>query len=173
MKVTPSPPWATALPQSARGSRESRESPELPVRSHRSTTAPAKSQAPRPAPITASAECPVETAKTSAATAAAKASAPRRGTSVRFSLPRFHGRIAPRGRTIASATMKGVKAFSKKGAPTDSFLSQAISATSGQTVPMKTTKAATASRMLFSTSAPSRETGAKTPLACIAGARKV
>ena len=53
----------------------------------------------------------------------------------------------------------------------DSLLSQAISATSGQSVPTKTTSAAVASRMLFSTSALSRDTIENTPFACIAPAR--
>jgi hypothetical protein len=72
---------------------------------------------------------------------------------------------------IASATMKGVKAMSKNGGPTDSLRSQIISATSGQIVPTKTTKVATARSTLLATSALSRLTTPKTPLASIAPAR--
>ena len=69
MKVTPSPAWAKVLPQSARGKRDRREKPPDPVRNHSSAIAPKISHDPKPAPITASAERPVETAKTSSMTA--------------------------------------------------------------------------------------------------------
>jgi hypothetical protein len=61
--------------------------------------------------------------------------------------------MAPMGRITASATMKGVKAASKKGGPTESLRSKNISAMSGQIVPMKTTKVETARSRLLATSA--------------------
>jgi hypothetical protein len=67
--------------------------------------------------------------------------------------------------------MKGVKAASKKGAPTDRVRPRSISATRGQIVPTKTTRAATDSRTLLTTRPASRLTRPKTPLASIAEAR--
>ena len=75
------------------------------------------------------------------------------------------------GSSTARSTMKGVKAASKNGAPTESLRAKASSATKGQIVPTKTTKAATASRTLFITSADSRLTRPKTPFASITPAR--
>jgi hypothetical protein len=72
---------------------------------------------------------------------------------------------------MASAIMKGVKAMSKNGGPTDSLRSQIISATRGQMVPTKTTKVATARSTLLARSALSRLTMPKTPFASIALAR--
>ena len=67
------------------------------------------------------------------------------------------------GNTRPRATKNGVKAMSKKGAPTDSLRSKANSLISGQIVPTKTTKAATARRMLFNTNMLSRLSNEKAP----------
>ena len=67
---------------------------------------------------------------------------------------------------------KGIKAALKKGAPTDSARFHKISATKGQIVPIKTTKQATVSKRLFTTSPVSRLTMAKTPFASSAPARR-
>ena len=56
------------------------------------------------------------------------------------------------GSSIANTIIKGVKARLKNGGPTETFSPLIASATSGQTVPKKTTAAATASKMLFRTS---------------------
>ena len=64
-----------------------------------------------------------------------------------------------------------MKAWLKKGAPTESLRAKASSAISGQSVPTKTTKAATDRSTLFSTSADSRLTMPKTPFASIEPAR--
>ena len=93
------------------------------------------------------------------------------GRKLRPRSARFHGIIAPTGRIAPSTTMKGVKAMSKNGGPTESLRSNSISATRGQIVPMKTTKQETASRILFITSALSRLARLNTPLASIALAR--
>ena len=85
---------------------------------------------------------------------------------------RFHGRMEPMGRISANATMNGVKAALKNGAPTDKARPISTSPTSGQIVPMNTTKAATVSSRLLATSAPSRLTMAKTPLASSVPARR-
>ena len=90
---------------------------------------------------------------------------------MRPSFARFQGSIAPTGRITASATMKGVKAVSKKGACTLSFLPQSNSATNGQTVPTKTSSEATERSTLFITSALSRLTVENSPFASIAPAR--
>ena len=59
--------------------------------------------------------------------------------------------------------MNGVNAALKNGGPTESFLSKNNSATRGQIVPKKTTKAETASKILFDISAVSLLTREKTP----------
>mmetsp|Transcript_6871 Transcript_6871/g.10807 ORF Transcript_6871/g.10807 Transcript_6871/m.10807 type:complete len:212 (+) Transcript_6871:1378-2013(+) len=93
------------------------------------------------------------------------------GFTTLLNFARFHGNIAPIGRMRPSNTMNGVKAMLKKGAPTLSLRSKNISLTSGQIVPMNTTKQDTARKILFNTSALSRLTTPKTPLASISLAR--
>ena len=155
----------------ARSAAEAARQRPRPVRCQRSGAAPAMSQAPRREPDRRQRAAPrlhrpgeADEREGEGGSAAQRAQrAPGRPASTASS--------APAGRISASATMKGVKAASKKGAPTDSLRPKASSATSGQIVPTKTTKAATASRMLLATSALSRLTRAKTPLASIACAR--
>ena len=98
--------------------------------------------------------------------------APRRGRKARPISARFQGIIAPIGKMIAKPTINGVNAALKNGTPTDNFRSQTNSATNGQMVPIKTTKADTASNRLFATKAVSRLTIAKAPLASSAPARR-
>ena len=86
-------------------------------------------------------------------------------------MARFHGSMAPKGKIAPKTTKNGVKAALKNGSPTDSLRSHSISATKGQMVPMNTTKALTASKMLFTTSPLSRLSMLNTPLASIACTR--
>jgi hypothetical protein len=144
--------------------------PPRPVRDQMSTAAPATSQTDSATPMGAIAEWPVNIVQARSPQASASTIA---GISARMGRPsvaRFHGSIAPMGRTTAAAKTKGVKAASKKGGPTESVRSKNISAMSGQIVPMKTTKVETASSRLFTTSPDSRLTVEKTPLASIAPA---
>ena len=69
----------------------------------------------------------------------------------------------PNGNIKPNKIMKGVNAALKNGGPTDSFLSKNNSATRGQIVQKKTTKAETASKRLFDISAVSLLTSEKTP----------
>ena len=142
-----------------------------PVRCQRSVAAPNTTQTPSATPTGPSAERPVCIANANPASATASTTTPQSGRIARLSDPRFHASMAPGGNITASATMKGVKAASKKGAPTESVRPKAISEKSGQIVPVKTTNAATASRILFITSALSRLTMEKAPFASIAPAR--
>ena len=172
--VIPSPAWAANLPQSAPGRRVRRDKrPAMaprPVRLKMSVIAPVTNHVPRNIPIGPRADLPVCIAQTSANTAIERTRAGTNCFTARPILARFHGSMAPIGSTKASATMKGVKAASKNGAPTDILRSNA-SPTKGQIVPTNTTKDDTAKRMLFTTSALSRLTIPKTPLASIAPAR--
>ena len=134
-----------------------------PVRPNISFTAPKTTQAPKAAPTGPNAERPVCSAKTKAPTAIAKTNAPQSWPKLRPSLPRFHARMDPKGKTKAKSTIKGEKAASKNGAPTYNLRCQSISATKGQIVPTNTTKQLTASKRLFKTKAVSRLTSPKTP----------
>jgi hypothetical protein len=71
--------------------------------------------------------------------------------------------LDPNGNINPNKIIKGVKAALKNGGPTESFLSKNNSATRGQIVPKKTTKADTASKRLFDTNAVSLLTSEKTP----------
>ena len=146
--------------------------PSRPVRAHRSLMAPQTTQTPRPAPIGPRAERPVCRVKTRAMLAVARIRPVRSGTSSRVPLARFHGSCEPIGSSRARATMNGVNAALKKGTPTDSFRLKNNSATSGQIVPIKTTKHDTASSRLLATRADSRLRVEKTPFASILLARK-
>jgi hypothetical protein len=86
--------------------------------------------------------------------------------------PRFHGRTAKIGSAIASTIMKGVKAASKKGGPTETIRPVSTSMMSGHIVPTKTTAVATTSRTLLRTSPDSRETVEKTVFDFRLGARQ-
>ena len=146
--------------------------PLRPVRSHRSTAAPITSHAPRNSPTGPSMLRPVCFTQTSPASASASTNTGAISHTARPSLARFHGITAPTGSTSPSSTMKGVKAMLKNGGPTLSLRSRNISATSGHMVPTKTTKHATANRMLLTSSALSRLTMPKTPRASMAPARR-
>ena len=66
----------------------------------------------------------------------------------------------------------GAVAALKKGAPTEIFAPNRISANIGQSVPTRTTAVMEQSSRLFSTSAPSREIGANIPVPPSRGARQ-
>ena len=171
--VIPMPAWATALPQSARGSPLRRAILlALPALCQISNAAPKTSHAPRITPIGPKAEPPVWIANANAPKATDTTKTGINDTVMRFSLARFHDISAPTGKITAKATMNGVKAASKNGGPTLSLRSKNISATRGQMVPIKTTKHATASKILLATNALSRLTTEKTPLASIRSARR-
>ena len=128
------------------------------------------SQTPRPSPTGPIKERPVCMAQASP-TQAKHTSATGQSRVICALRARFHGRVEPIGNITAKATIKGVKARSKNGGPTESLRSINNSATKGQTVPTKTTKQLMASSKLLAIRALSRLTGAKTPLLSIALAR--
>ena len=68
--------------------------------------------------------------------------------------------------------MKGLKARSKKGGPTETLRPVSTSARSGHMVPKKTTRVAMTRRRLLTTSPLSRLTMAKTASERSAGARQ-
>ena len=80
--------------------------------------------------------------------------------------------MAKGGRTTASATMKGVKARSKKGGPTETLRPVSTSARSGHMVPKKTTRVAMTRSRLLTTRPLSRLTMAKTASERSTGARQ-
>ena len=74
----------------------------------------------------------------------------------------FQDKFDPKGNIKPNKIIKGVKAALKNGGPTESFLSKNNSATNGQIVPKKITKADTASNTLFEISAVSLLASEKT-----------
>ena len=128
--------------QVGQGARASRQGAPRPARCQRSASAPSTSQAASDRrPIgrqgrTSGLHRPGERAKRQRQRQGA-AQGLRRSREA-AALPRQHG--ADAAGCAASATMKGVKAMSKNGGPTESLRSKNISATSGQIVPTKTTK---------------------------------
>ncbi len=130
------------------------------------------SQLPSPAAISASSELPDSTAQARPPQASARTMAGIRTLTVRPSRARFHGIKAPIGKNRAKDHHEGGKGLIEEGRPDREFAVEEHLGTSGQTVPTNTTSAATASRILFTTSEVSRETIANTPLSCIEWARK-
>ena len=84
--------------------------------------------------------------------------------------PRFHGSMAPTTTNISSTANNGPKVRLKNGGPTEMVMSIALR-TSGLSVPNRTTMVAVQISRLLSSSAPSRETGAKRPPPLSLGAR--
>src|SRR5580658_6011583 len=85
--------------------------------------------------------------------------------------PRFQDSIGPAAMAISTGTIMGTNVRSKNGGPTDTLAPPTASRNNGYSVPRNTVAAQAVSRMLFSNSAPSRDTGANRPPPFSAGAR--
>ena len=84
---------------------------------------------------------------------------------------RFHGSSGPTAIASTSGATSGSTVWSKNGAPTESCTPNSRSANGGYSVPVNTTAAMAHRKMLFTTSALSRLSTAKNPLAASTGAR--